>query len=265
MSMHEIEDTVEGSVRVLHEHDGASDLRDLFFGLFEFQSGCDCSFTHGRVLPILVARRFAYCLPVTSHPRYEEKKAAFDSAPRDETLFVASEIFGEEPPEDGPAGVGHENGYLVDGALYCDAGSPLWTDLVRAGALTGADAIAPRPPLLGALAMRVVLAAEKAKDADLVAMWMNFGPQILFGSSFKRSLKKGDVLGKNPFTGETIIVEDDREVDGPVSVEGLVTLEAATVMRDVGRRMKIGDVEVAYDHRSSRENWSAAEKWFWSA
>ena len=90
MSNHEIEDTVEGSVRALHGHDGGADLRDLFTGLFELQRRCDCSFTHGRVLPILVARRFAYRLPLASHPRYQANRVAFDAAPADELLFVAA-------------------------------------------------------------------------------------------------------------------------------------------------------------------------------
>ena len=71
MSQHELEDTVADSVRVLHEHHHGDDHRDLFVALYAFQAGFDCGFTHGRVLDILVARRFTYRLPITDVRRGE--------------------------------------------------------------------------------------------------------------------------------------------------------------------------------------------------
>jgi hypothetical protein len=58
MSMHEIEDLIEDSIRILDVHQPPHDprARAWFATLYGFQSCFDCSFIHLRVLDILLRR-----------------------------------------------------------------------------------------------------------------------------------------------------------------------------------------------------------------
>ncbi|WAS97866.1 hypothetical protein [Nannocystis punicea] len=260
MSQHEIEDTVADSVRLLHEHHRGDDHRDLFFALYDFQAGFDCGFTHGRVLEILVERRFTYRLPLTSHPQYAANNRAFRGAPPKEWRFVDSEVLCREPPED-RLRVGHENGVLLEGSLYCDAGTPLWHELVAAGVLRGADAEPPQPPSVGAVALHVARAAEAIGDLELIAMWINFGPDMLFPGT--RRVHKGEVLGMSPFTGKPIVAEEDAELRREPTVAELAANPEAVALRELSRRVDAKNVRVHYDYRPPREHQSEAEAWFW--
>lgn len=260
MSQHEIEDTVADSVRVLHEHHRGDDHRDLFFALYAFQAGFDCGFTHGRVLDILMARRFTYRLPITAHPQFAANNRAFKGAPPKEWRFVDSEVLGREPPEDRPR-VGHENGYLLGGALYCDAGTPLWLELVAAGVLHGADAEPPRPLPLAKVALQVTRAAEQVDDRDLIAMWINFGPRTLFPKT--RHVREGEVVATNPFTGKPIVAPEDCVIPAEPTVAELAAVPDAVALRELARRVDAGRVPVHYDYRPPRELWCEAEAWFW--
>lgn len=260
MSLHEIEDAVADSVRLLHEHHDGADHRDLFSALYAFQAGFDCGFTHGRVLDILVERRFTYRLPLAAHPQFAAHERAFTGAPTDAVTFVGSEILGLDPPDDGPR-IGHEHGYLADGALYCDAGTPLWHELVAAGVLSGADAEPPRSPPLGTLALHVARVAEKVGDRDLVAMWINLGPRTLFPAT--RRVHKGEVLATNPFTGKPVVAPADAELRVAPTVAALAANPDAVALRDLARRLEATSVHVHDDDRPPREDWSDAEAWFW--
>ncbi|PCC74798.1 hypothetical protein SAMN02745121_06021 [Nannocystis exedens] len=260
MSQHEIEDTVADSVRLLHEHHRGDDHRDLFAALYAFQAEFDCGFTHGRVLEILLERRFTYRLPIDVHPLFAANRRAFKGAPPEEWRFVDTEVLCREPPDDRPL-VGHENGYLLEGALYCDVGTPLWHELVAAGTLKGADAEPPRPPRIGAVALHVARAAEKVGDRELIAMWLSFGPRTLFPRT--RRVRKGEVLATNPFTGEPIVAEEDRDLPVEPTAAELAADPDAVALRDLARRLDAKSELVHYDWRPPRELWSEAEAWLW--
>jgi hypothetical protein len=62
MSMHEIEDAIEASVRVIDRADLAPTLtRDIIWNLYDYQACFDTGLTTGRVRDIL--RRWRYLVP----------------------------------------------------------------------------------------------------------------------------------------------------------------------------------------------------------
>ncbi|MEU5163999.1 hypothetical protein AB0G74_30895 [Streptomyces sp. NPDC020875] len=179
MSMHEIEDLVADSVRVLDRHAAPDDphVRDLFAALYRFQNGHDCSFTHFRVMEILLRRRYTYHFAVDRHPDYAERSGYFDTL----TGFTGLRDFDEDAP--GFAGYESwlEDGYAEPPYLYCDAGTALWRRMAAAGELTGPDAVAPRPVRLIEAVLAVAVAAEREGDRELVGMWYAFGCGTLLG------------------------------------------------------------------------------------
>ncbi|MFJ5774616.1 hypothetical protein [Streptomyces sp. NPDC093094] len=96
MSMHEVEDLVTDSIRLLDRHAAADDprVRDRFAALYGFQDGYDCSFTHFRVMDILLRRRYTYRFPLDHHPDHAERSAYFDAL----TDFTALRTFDEDSP-----------------------------------------------------------------------------------------------------------------------------------------------------------------------
>ncbi|MEU8896327.1 hypothetical protein [Nocardia sp. NPDC048505] len=160
MSMHVIEDLVEGSIRVLHAVAPAPDggVRDRIAVLYDFQDGYDCSFTHFRVMEILLARRFSYRFAVSEHPEYDSRRAFFDGL----TDFTA---LGEGDAD------WLDQGYVDPPHLYCDAGTALWRTMVG-------DEPLRRVPL-AQVVLEVVRAAEKVRDVELIAMWHALGYQVL--------------------------------------------------------------------------------------
>ena len=59
MSMHEIEELQEVSIRLLDRIEGL-DHRSMFKRLYDFDALFDTGFTHFRVMDILLKRRFYY-------------------------------------------------------------------------------------------------------------------------------------------------------------------------------------------------------------
>ncbi|MER6913584.1 hypothetical protein ABT354_18100 [Streptomyces sp. NPDC000594] len=177
MSLHEIEDLVAESVRVLDARTGPDDprVRGWFAALYTFQSGYDCSFTHFRVMDILLRRRYTYRFPVDRHPDYAERPAHFDAL----TDFTGLRVLDEDAPDFAGHDSWLEDGYVDPPFLYCDAGTALWRRLAAAGELQGPDAVPPhRTPLMEAV-RQVAVAAERERDHDLIAGWYAFGGETL--------------------------------------------------------------------------------------
>ncbi|WP_416966682.1 hypothetical protein [Streptomyces sp. 4F14] len=74
MSDHWVEDLVEQSVRLLDSRYPADDLqvRCWIGALYRVQAQHDCSFTHLRVMDILLRRGFAVRFPPVEHPDCRE-------------------------------------------------------------------------------------------------------------------------------------------------------------------------------------------------
>ncbi|AKU95536.1 hypothetical protein AKJ09_02200 [Labilithrix luteola] len=287
MSMHWYEEVVESSIRVLVEHDGGADLRDLFAALWLFQSHYDCSFTQGRVLDLLVKHRYTYELPLSAHPAYAEYTKEFKKGSKSKRdINFVMDVLGQDEDEDldedelgqdddddddddagmmgGPRRQGNEEGYLTDGRLYCDAGTPLWEKLVEAKTIQGPDAEKPKTVSLAEVAIRVVKAAEKAKDRELIACWMALGPATFFGDRFRRALKKGDVLGTNPFSGKPIVARRDEIARRPFSVEEIAALPEAVELRDISRRNKAMEVELHDNEPPPPDERTPVEAWWFA-
>ncbi|MGW1980683.1 hypothetical protein [Streptomyces sp. NPDC001889] len=177
--MHEIEDLVADSVRVLDSRTGPGDprVRDWFAALYGFQRGYDCSFTHFRVREILLRRGFTYRFPVDRHPDYAERAAYFDAV----AGFTALRTFDEDDPAFGGYDSWLEDGCVEPPFLYCDAGTALWRRMVAAGELRGPDAVPPRRTRLIEAVREVAAAAEKERDHELVGDWYALGCETLVG------------------------------------------------------------------------------------
>ncbi|AGC43523.1 hypothetical protein MYSTI_02196 [Myxococcus stipitatus DSM 14675] len=263
MSMHEIEDLVEGSVRVLHRRAAPDDPapRSQFALLFDFQGRFDCSFTHFRVMDILLARRFTYQFDVADHPDHAARRTFFQGIQKFTYLHEPLEAeAGDDDAEPAPVA-----GYIEPPHLYCDAGSALWRRMVETGKLKGPDTEPPAPLLLADVAHEVMLAAEAEGDLELIAMWFNLGPLTLFGDRFTRRIRKGDIVGKNPFTGADVVAEADFVARGRFTLEELQATPRATQLRDLVRRTRALSAELAYDSRPPAEflEQSPPAAWWW--
>jgi len=211
MSMHEFEDLVEQSVRLLDAaHDARlhaerparrglgprvatpsdppggpdPDLRSAFHALYAFQGRWDTGFTHFRVIGILVKHRFAYVFDLEEHPHYaalggrvlgDDKTLSVlrdPTKPWDEETNPAVGYACDPVAEWGPKFAAAYPPELRRMRLYCDAGSELWQRFVAAGKLVGADAVAPLEVPIERVAAWVVREAEIAGNRDLVCEWM---------------------------------------------------------------------------------------------
>jgi hypothetical protein len=159
--MHEFEDLVEESVRVLDKSvlNGQMDLRTFFWRLYEFQACWDTGFTHFRVIDILLKHRFVYRFELNQHPDYSHYQHYFDNLKE----FTFIKLVPDQPwhEKTNPAA-----GYYKPPFLYCDAGSPLWKRFVESGLLSGQDAVPPNKEIsLIEVAKETVAEAERQCDA----------------------------------------------------------------------------------------------------
>ncbi len=170
--MHLIEDLVADSVRLLDAHYPAGDPRprDWFAALYRFQEQFDCSFTHFRVMDILLRRRYAYRFALEQHPDYAERRVYFDSL----TEFTGLRVFDEESGDFDGYDSWLEDGYVDPPFLYCDAGSALWRRMASHH-LTGPDTSPPRRVTMLDMLHAIAIAAE-AGDPPLLADWYDLGP-----------------------------------------------------------------------------------------
>ncbi|WP_342380119.1 hypothetical protein NVS55_11115 [Myxococcus stipitatus] len=212
-------------------------------------------------MDILLARRFTYRFDVADHPDHGACRAFFKGIQKFTYLHEPLEVqAGDDEEEPTPVA-----GYIEPPHLYCDAGSALWRRMVATGKLKGPDAEPPVPLLLVDVAHEVMLGAEAEGDLELIAMWFNLGPRVLFGDMFTRQSRQGDFMGKNPFTGKDVFAEEDFVARGRFTLEQLQSTPRATQLRDVVRRTRALTVELAYDSRPPEEflAQSPTDAWWW--
>lgn len=187
MSMHEFEDLVEWSVRVLDACDDApADLRSMFHHLYQFQAMFDTGFTHMRVIDTLVKHRFVYRMDMSQHPDYAKYQAKLDAIAeysRTASSSMAFQWIRIDPPREENRDMSREERYTFYRSnpiagfyrypyLYAEAGSPLWQRMVDTGTLTGADALPPNPDLkLVDIVDAVVRCAEKQENFEVILLW----------------------------------------------------------------------------------------------
>ncbi|MEV0032399.1 hypothetical protein [Nocardia sp. NPDC050793] len=181
MSEHMIEDLVEGSIRALHARAPVGDrcVRDWFSVLYRFQETHDCSFTHFRVMDVLLERGFTYRFALTEHPEYPQRRAFFDGLAEFTALSEAGHPPDAEDWDDFDDWL--DQGYVDPPHLYCDAGTALWRRMAETGKLDGHDAEPLPGTPLAEVVHEVALAAEDAGDIELIALWHAQGIDAFLG------------------------------------------------------------------------------------
>ncbi|MEU0540391.1 hypothetical protein ABZ319_11005 [Nocardia sp. NPDC005978] len=169
MSLHVVEDLIEQSIRLLHVASPKDDrrVRERIATLYRYQDVYDCSFTHFRLLDILLERGFTHRFELRQHPEYSGRADYFEQL----TEFTA---LAEIDPEEDPSGW-LEDGYVDPPHLYCDAGTALWRTMIQSGQITGSDAEPLAPAPLAEVVHEVVRAAEHAGDVETIALWHALG------------------------------------------------------------------------------------------
>ncbi|ROO85576.1 hypothetical protein EDD29_3122 [Actinocorallia herbida] len=181
MSMHEIEDAVADSIRLLDAAHSAGDprVRSWIAALYRHHDSWDTSFTRFRLMDVLLRHGFAYRFPLDAHPEHAARREFFAGI----TEFTGLREFDEDAEDFAGYDSWLEDGYVDPPHLYCEAGTDLWRRMVECGALTGADAVPPvRLPLIEAVA-EVAAAAEAEGDVSLIAFWYSLGAQALLEGS----------------------------------------------------------------------------------
>ncbi len=174
MSMHEIEDLVEESVRILAVRSDL-DLRSLYWQLYDYQNHWDTGFTNFRVMDLLLQARYTYRFDLNQHPDYTQYRDYFDG-------LTGFDAVREKPIEPyGQPVLEREKGWVVPNPmagyarppyLYCDVGSPLWARFVKLGVLSNGDAIPPDAGLnIVDAALAVMRLAELGGDVVAIYGW----------------------------------------------------------------------------------------------
>ena len=165
MGMHEFEEVVERSIRRLAaSQQPEPTIRSMFYTLYCFQERFDTGFTKFAVMDQLLKHRYVYRFRVQDYPDYLAHKRHLDSQTSFSFLFV-------KPEEKWDAQNNPVSGYMQDGSLYCDAGSPLWKRFVDIGVLSGEDSKWPSLLPLTSVVAHVLELAEKEGDISLIRMW----------------------------------------------------------------------------------------------
>jgi hypothetical protein len=231
MSMHEIEDLVETSIRALATSTlrDQVDARSVCWWLYDFQNHWDTGFTHFRVMDSLLDFRFAYRFAFAQHPDYERERAYFDGL----TDFAFILVKPSEPsgkgffdPVKGWTSANPVAGYYKAPYLYCDAGSNLWARMAETGALTGNDALPPDPrmKITGAV-LAVARAAEQQHDLRLISDWYAYLALQL--ASFNGDL---DALVMDRSLAEFVALLNRLDVQGKLrSPVPLMAMQSGTV------------------------------------
>ena len=186
MSRHEYEELVAYSIEALDQaNDKSLDVRSLAWNLYAYQGMFfDTSFTHFRIMDVLLKHRYVYQFNITEHPdytkyteAYDQLIACFDDNEEDEDDEDFA-IYAEPVDEDGNLvelddcmGIDEDAGYYAHGLLHVDAGNELWTRLVANQRLSGRDAVAPEDMPMQNVVLHVVKAAQKLGYTDLIKWW----------------------------------------------------------------------------------------------
>lgn len=131
MSMHEIEDFVEGWINsVASSPLPVQEKWNLIYTLFELESYGDCGFTNARTVPAMVENQYTFLFDKEqmydygiSCAFYDEEQFVQDSYGQGDLYPYRGNHFSEEI-----------------GKLCVDSGSPAWEGMVRTGKITGEGA-----------------------------------------------------------------------------------------------------------------------------
>ncbi|NTD99835.1 hypothetical protein G6M26_31245 [Agrobacterium tumefaciens] len=162
--MHEIEDLVEETTYLIDRssNDDLITKRDILFNLYRFEAFFDTSYTHFRVMDILVKHRFVYKIPVEEYPQLGITEAQI---PEDED---GDWVYDQD--ENAIAYAQQENGIMY---LYGDAGDLLWKSLCELDILPKSEHESPQKLSIPLLVKIMMLEAERQQHHDLLKQWYN--------------------------------------------------------------------------------------------
>ncbi|MBZ4192607.1 hypothetical protein [Niabella beijingensis] len=192
MSMHEIEDLIEDTTYLTDRASGydLNTRRDILYNLYELMALFDTSYTHFRVIGILLKYRFVYQIPLANYPQLGITDAQLPSA--GESGWV----------HDGDTTIGYAVNTNGDVQLYGDAGDVLWARLCSLQLLPEADRQMPQKMSAVKLATTIMLEAEEQQDLTLLGKWYNFFTNAVFNKDF------GETEGV-PATFNRLLTDDD--------------------------------------------------------
>lgn len=163
MSMWEIEALIEDSIRIVAQTDkNPTEKRTLYHSLYTIQGQFDCSFTHFRVMPLLLEAGYARTMELTEYPSYQAHKAFFEHLKTQRFSFIYKNVE-EEWSRDNPVCAYWDKN---SEKIYYDPDSALWEPL------TGT----PPPEMVPTIevAQTLVSLAQAANDKATVYHWMAF-------------------------------------------------------------------------------------------
>jgi len=166
MSMHEFEDLVEDSIRILAKHSRhtRADLRAYFAQLYEFQDCWDTGFTEMRVMDLLLETGYSHRFPLREHPDYRRFQSYFDGL--HEFTFIPGDPSRPYERLENPIAC-----FYAPPFCYCDVESPLWRRLVEEGILQGEATTPLRRIDLADVVLEVIKDARDDGDTSLISWW----------------------------------------------------------------------------------------------
>lgn len=201
MSMYQIEDLVEESVRVLCcSSPVGPQLWSDINAMYGFQENFDCSFTHLRLYPELVKVGYLTHIEPKEHPLYEEYRKEFEQLMQEDFDYVPG-------PEGGFWCGTIENGngetFTVN-KICCEYGSPLWELLVEKGMITGEAAQPPLPADPYGTIYRILNSVYFLESMYLHEHWFVYFPifRTLVGEETKPSDELKELLHQELFQTE---------------------------------------------------------------
>ncbi|GAA6142626.1 hypothetical protein NBRC116584_24440 [Hydrogenophaga sp. 5NK40-0174] len=175
--MHEIEDLVEDSVRLVDRSDlSRQDKISLLNALYRYQELFDTSYTHFRVMDMLLASGYVKRMALADHPDYSTHAAELEALMEgeEEGDWIPASM---EAPDAGGVYAQRESGQVF---VYCEAGDTCWRRLKAAGQ-TG-DVPAPMPMTVPQLVRQMTALSESLGETSLLLTWCSaFAVQVLEG------------------------------------------------------------------------------------
>ncbi len=186
--MWEIEALIEGAVQLIYKSEKEPlQKRSIIWNLYETQGQFDCSFTHFRVMDILLETGFTKMMPIEEHPQFSKNTAYFKALKTKDFEFLNNKI-GEKWSADNPVAAYWEK---KSGFIYYDLGSPFWEQL---------EAEVPQELALYDLGLEIIKEAHEQKDKNRVYDWTAF--LINYGLNYFEQTESIEVLKEKYF--ETI-------------------------------------------------------------
>jgi tetratricopeptide (TPR) repeat protein len=189
MSMHEIENLVESSVRLLAQYTTKkNDNRSLYLALFNYQNRWDTKNTTFRVMDILLESNAYYFISVKDHPEYSLFQPFFDELLASESVdFKPIYSIPDQPwraKNNREIGIfcrytdlmdknfpGVKRPEFAEPGIYFAAGSSIWSGLVAKKFFQAKDAVPPKQLSISEVVLEVVTTAKKADNISLISGW----------------------------------------------------------------------------------------------